>query len=114
MTLTQKEKEDKIARERERQATREWWGNPTASSTITWVHSGGERGVPASLAADWDVRMNLSTMANPANTTVNTMELENMDISLEDISVMEGDMDHLLDDDQSSNPRRDDIGRGKH
>ena len=99
MTLTQKEKEDKIARERERQATREWWGNPTASSTITWVHSGGERGVPASLAADWDVRMNLLNTANPANSMVNIEDTEvDMDVSLEEITSIEGDLNHLLEE----------------
>ena len=34
----QQRKEEQLARERKRQATREWWGNPKAASTITWVH----------------------------------------------------------------------------
>ena len=46
------ERKEQLAREHERQATREWWGNPTASSTITSVHSYVNRGVQTSRMED--------------------------------------------------------------
>ena len=82
----QQEKEEQLARERERQATREWWGNPTAFSTITWGHSEGERGVQASRVEDWNVRLNISPMANAADTTASTIDPdEEIALSLEDV-----------------------------
>ena len=108
----QQEKEETLAREKERQAAREWWNNPTSSSTITWVHSSGERGVQAGEVRDWDVRVNLSTMANPVDSTIDVEELEEaMDVSLEEITAMEGDLNHLLGEELDTNPMEKGKGR---
>ena len=76
--------EDSLTKEKEKQATREWWKNPTSSSIITWVHSGRERGVQAGEVRDWDVRMNLSSTANPANSMID-LEIVVICFALENI-----------------------------
>ena len=42
----QLEREEVIRGERERHATRQWWSQLMASSTLTWVHTSWERGDP--------------------------------------------------------------------
>ena len=95
----QERREEQLARECERQATREWWGNHMAASTITWVHSGGDRGVQASRMEDWNIRMNMSTMANAADLMTGTIGLnEEMDLSLEEVSAMKEDLTNFLEE----------------
>ena len=96
--LQQQQRQETLDRERERQATREWWSGPRASSTITWAHSGGQRGVQAGGVMDWDTKVNLFIMANPGDGTKDLEEVdEAMDMSLEEITVLKGDQDHLIE-----------------
>ena len=55
-------------------------------------------GTPAGETREWDVKLNMSTMANPADSTVDLEEaVEEMDmdrdVSLEEVTVMERDHD---------------------
>ena len=73
------------------------------------VHTGGEIETPAGKIRDWDVRVNQSTLVNPANSTGNLDNIEEemelgQDLSLKEIMVMEGDHDPLLDLGQDANP----------
>ena len=44
LTKKQERREKELEKEKQRQATRLWWKNPSSSSTLAWVHSGGARG----------------------------------------------------------------------
>ena len=83
-------------------------------STITWVYSGGNRGVQASRMEDWNVRMDLSTMANPADSTTGTIDLDKeMDLSLDEVSAMEEDLANILEEeDRDRHNQEQDRDRG--
>ena len=51
--------------------TRQWWKQPTSSSTLAWVHSGGARGTSQGEVREWYRQANHSMAVNANNTTVN-------------------------------------------
>ena len=47
---------------------------------------------------DWDTKVNLFIMANPGDGTKDLEEVDKaMDMSLEEITVLKGDQDHLIE-----------------
>ena len=86
----QLQRDSQITREKERQATRQWWKTPSSSSTLAWVHSGGARGTSSGEVRPWNSsgNMNQSMLVNKADSTVNLnstakeMEVLNLDQDL--------------------------------
>ena len=75
--------DNQLIRERERQATRQWWKTPSSSSTLAWVHSGGVRGTSTGKVRPWSSRMNQSMLVNTVDSTIN------LDMTAEEIEVLE-------------------------
>ena len=67
----QARKEDLLKREKERQATRQWWKTPYSSSTTAWVHSGGAQGTSSGEVRPWSSTLEESMMVQPAESTIN-------------------------------------------
>ena len=71
MEKEQTKKETLIKREKERQATRQWWKTPYSSSTTAWVHSGGAQGTSSGEVRSWSSTLEESMMVQPAESTIN-------------------------------------------
>ena len=93
------EKRDKqLEKEKQRQATSEWWKQPSSSSTLAWVHSGGARGTSLGEVRQWSSRANQSMLGNSNDTTINLNSTEeetevlNLDqtLTMENNVAMEG------------------------
>ena len=69
---------------------RQWWKQPTSSSTLAWVHSGGAGGTSLGEVREWNGQANQSMAANANNTTVN------LDTTQEEMEVL--DLDQTLTD----------------
>ena len=72
----QARKEDLLKREKERQATRQWWKTPYSSSTTAWVHSGGAQGTSSGEVRPWASTLEESMVVQPANSTINLNSTE--------------------------------------
>ena len=71
------EKRDKqLEKETQRQATHEWWKQPSSSSTLASVHSGGARGTSLGEVRQWSSQANQSVLGNCNNTTINLNSTE--------------------------------------
>ena len=67
----QEVKDRKLEEERQREATRQWWKQPSSSSTLAWVHSGGARGTSQGETRQWGGHANQSLMVNFNDTVIN-------------------------------------------
>ena len=103
-----KEKKDSnLEKEKQRQVARQWWKQPTSSSTLAWVHSGGARGTSQGEVREWHRQANHSMTAN-ANETVNLLnstqeEIEELDLD-QTLTLEEGQ------DDATARGEREDSG----
>ena len=66
----QEQRDNHPAREKQRQATREWWKTPSSSSTLAWVHSGGVRGTSMGEVRPWSNQANQSLQVHSNNSTI--------------------------------------------
>ena len=83
----QQHKDNLLAKEKERQATRQWWKTPSSSSTLAWVHSGGARGTSTGEVRPWSSMTNQSMLGNPAESTIH------LDTTAEEMEVLGLDQD---------------------
>ena len=84
----QERKDQMLKKERQRQVAHQWWKQPTSSSTLAWVHSGGARGTSQGEVREWSSQANQSMAVNANNTTIN------LDTTQEETEVL--DLDQTL------------------
>ena len=94
LTKKQERREKELEKEKQRQATRLWWKNPSSSSTLAWVHSGGARGTSQGEVRQRWSRAEESMVVNPNNTTIHldTTQEETEVLDLDQTLTEEGDM----------------------
>ena len=105
MAKTQEKRDKRLEEEKQWQVTRQWWRQPSSSSTMAWVHSGGARGTTQGEVREWTDRANESMAGQANNTTIN------LDTTLEEMEVLE--LDQTLTMDQDDVREGDDTNRGK-
>ena len=93
----QEKAENTLEKERQRQVARQWWKQPTSSSTMAWVHSGGARGTSQGEVRDWQRQANHSMAVN-ANETVNLV-----DTTQEETEVLDLDQTLTLEEGHEDN-----------
>ena len=76
MEREQAKKDTLIQKEKERQATRQWWKTPYSSSTTAWVHSGGAKRTSSGEVRPWANTLEESMVVQPANSTINLNSTE--------------------------------------
>ena len=88
--------------------TRQWWRQPSSSSTMAWVHSGGARGTSQGEVREWTDRANESMAGQANNTTIN------LETTLEEMEVLELDQTLTMDPDVDADEReKDSTNRGR-
>ena len=112
-----KEKNDStLEKEKQRQVARQWWKQPTSSSTLAWVHSGGARGTSQGEVREWHRQANHSMAAN-ANETINLLnstqeETEELELD-QTLTLEEGQDDTTARDENRGEKAKNGMGEGK-
>ena len=105
-----------LTREKEQQATREWWKTPSSSSTLAWVHSGGARGTSSGEVRPWNCSNNVneSMMVHKADSTVNlNSTAEEMEVLDLDQNLMEEEPEPKQMEEDTATPHTQAQGKDK-
>ena len=109
-------KDNTLEKEKQRQVARLWWKQPTSSSPLAWVHSGGARGTSQGEVREWHRQANHSMAAN-ANETINLLnstqeETEELDLD-QTLTLEEGQDDATAREENSGEKAKNGKGEGK-
>ena len=112
-----KEKKDSsLEKEKQRQVARQWWKQPTSSSTLAWVHSGGARGTSQGEVREWHRQANhsMAVNANETVTILDTTQKEIEELDLDQTLTLEEGQDDTTDREENRGEKaKNGMGKGK-